>query len=191
MNGFANMNSTCRAGNRSQQTPRMHEDVGREDIVRQPQNNDGDDNACWDRDRDIYGSVYNIGAQDVVVPMPGDTASVVFSNNAVLSRGIVHKPGEAAVTVRKDGNYEITFTLYFTASVSSFATFAIEADGVRLPGATYGRTLDTGYQMLTGQTIAPLNGGDSIRIILTSAIAFGITLTGADVTATLTVKKLD
>ncbi|MGI5848703.1 MAG: BclA C-terminal domain-containing protein [Christensenellales bacterium] len=136
-----------------------------------------------------YGSVYQIGTEEVVVAVPGEIVPVTFSDNALLKR-IQHEPGSAEIFIRESGDYQIDFTLYFTSTVAAFATFAIQADSDELPGGIFSKMLSVGYQVFSGGTMAALFADDPIRMIFTSGTAVGITLTGGDVTAFLNVKKL-
>ena len=139
----------------------------------------------------VYGCVYNIGPQDVTVAVPGEYVPIQFSNNAILSEGISHEAGTAEVAVCEAGDYKISFALYCTATAAAFATAVIQADGENIPGGVFSRMFTTQYQMVSGQTMVSLQACDNIRVVLTSAVAFGITLTGSDVTATLYIKKLN
>lgn len=138
-----------------------------------------------------YGSIYNIGPRRITVVFPGNVVPIRFSNNALLSQGIIHIPESAEIAVCCPGNYEISFTLYFIASSAAFGTFAIEKNTVNLSGGVFSKMLSTDYQIYSGTTMASLDSGDVIGLSFTAPLAIDITLTGNDVSAVLNIKKLN
>ena len=154
-------------------------------------------NQCMQDETDFaggqnaYASIYNIGSEEIVVAAPGDIVPITFSGNALLGGGVTHEPGTAEITVPSAGDYEINFTLYFSATVASFATFAIQHNGANLPGGVFSKMLSVGYQTFLGSTMATLDAGDNIRIVFSAPIVLGITLQGNDVTAVCNIKKIN
>ncbi len=149
--------------------------------------------VCCKRKRQLpaYGSIYNEGSKNFTVELPGEFVPITFSSNALLSKGLVHIPGNAEVFVCSPGDYEIDFTLYFTSSTAAFAAFCIRRNDTALPGGVYSKMLSTDYQIYSGSTMLELSSGDIIRLCLTAPQAIDITLAGNDVTAFLNIKKLN
>lgn len=132
-----------------------------------------------------FAYIYNL--DPAVVPITG---SVPFSNNGPIGSAVVaHAPGTDTVIVNTSGVYQIGF------SVSGVEPnqFSLFANGVPIPGSTYGS--GAGTQQTTGVVMVPLLAGDVIELRNFSSAA-AVTLqtlaggTQTNVNASLTFMRL-
>ena len=116
-------------------------------------------------------------------------AGVSFSNNGVLTAGITHAPGNAAITVVTSGTYKIAF-LVSGVEPNQFGLFV---NGAPATGTVYGS--GAGTQQNTGQAILVLGAGDVLTVMNHSSAA-AVTLqtlaggTQTNVNASVVIEKL-
>jgi hypothetical protein len=131
-----------------------------------------------------YGYVYNTGGQ--TVPLEAD---VVFASNGVLTAGLTHGLGDAAITILNPGDYKVTFIV----SGVEPNQFGLFVNGAPIAEAIYGS--GAGTQQTTGQAIITLAANDALTLRNhTSAAAVTLqTLAGgiqANANVSLTIEKL-
>ncbi|MBS5824503.1 MAG: collagen-like protein, partial [Clostridium argentinense] len=137
-----------------------------------------------------FGYVYNTGDQAINIALLQPPQPIDFNNTGPLSAGITH-PTADTINVTNAGEYEINFVVYFTATLALAGTFQIQINGTAVPGGVFTETLSTGLQVYTGSVIATVPANANIQLAFGAAVALGITITGANVSATLSVKQLD
>ena len=138
-----------------------------------------------------YGNVYRIGTQALDVDLPSDQILIEFnaSNHLV---GMSH-PVPSTVEITSGGIYEIEFAAYFTitSGAGTAATFAIEVDGVPVPGGVFRRQVFEAIQIYTGSVITAIPDGGEVQLIFSALGNMTANLIGTEVTAFLVIKKLD
>ena len=140
-------------------------------------------------DLNAYGCVYHKGAQRLVIEHPGDAVPVRFAAHNCLNR-IGHDAGDAHATVTEAGDYEITFDVRLSANASAPLVFELRAGDKPIPGGTFVFTWCSGIHACRGGTMAHLQAGDRISLVLTSASVCQATLSAGGVSAMLSLKKL-
>ncbi|MEO8427306.1 MAG: hypothetical protein ABI651_09370 [Verrucomicrobiota bacterium] len=133
----------------------------------------------------IYGYIYNVSAETVAVE-----ADVTFSNNGILTAGIIHAPGTTGVQITSAGDYKITLSVSGTEPNQ----FALFKNGSLVAGAVYGS--GAGTQQNNGQAIVAVSAGDSLTLRNhTSSAAVGLATpiggTVAAVNASVLIQKLN
>ena len=120
--------------------------------------------------------------------MPVNT-DVTFDTNGLLTPGITHTPGSANIVVTTPGDYQINFTTV-TNEPNQFAVFV---NGAAVPGSLYGS--GSGVVQNQGFVIVTLAANDVITLRNVSSnpvvLATGVGGTGANVNASIVIKKLD
>jgi hypothetical protein len=101
-----------------------------------------------------YSYIYNTGAQNVALE-----AAVTFDTNGLLSAGIAHTPGTAAITIANAGVYAITFSVSGTQQNQ----MALFVGAGLVPGSDYGS--GSGTQLNSGQVIVTLAAGSVITLV--------------------------
>ncbi|KIE48252.1 hypothetical protein U732_3972 [Clostridium argentinense CDC 2741] len=113
-----------------------------------------------------------------------------FNNSGPLSTGVTH-PTANTINVTNAGQYEINFVVFFTATLAVAGTFQIQINGTAVPGGVFTETLSTGLQVYSGSVIATVPANANIQLAFGAAVALGITITGTNVSATLSVKQIN
>jgi hypothetical protein len=131
-----------------------------------------------------YAYIYNLGGE--TVPLEAD---VTFDSNGVLTPGITHALGAAAITLTTIGTYEVNFSVSGTEP----SQMALFINGTVVPGAVYGS--GAGTQQNTGQAIftAPAGAVLTVRNHTSSAavgLATPIGGTQASSNASVVIEKL-
>jgi hypothetical protein len=111
-----------------------------------------------------YAYVYNLSGQVVATEAP-----ITFDSNGVLSAGITHAPGDAAITLANAGTYLITFSVSGTEPNQ----MGIFIGGVPVAGTIYGS--GGGTEQNVGQAILTLPAGSVLTVVNHTSTA-GITL---------------
>ena len=137
-----------------------------------------------------YGAAYHLGPQRLVVTAPGEVAAVTLSDNGPLGVGIKHEAGSAELLVSIAGDYLMEFALYVTSDSAKQAVFALQTNNSHIAGGVWDVALRSGYQAVTGFTMAHLEEGSRIRIVMTAASPLEVTLSGSGTTAALSARKL-
>jgi|GEM_PF-4390421 hypothetical protein len=137
----------------------------------------------------VFGTAYQLGPEILAVTVPGEIIPVTLSSSALLS-GVTHDPGGAGIAVGPQGGYEIQFALYISADTANTATFLLQHDEENLAGGAWDIPLISGFQIVTGFTMARLSQNSSVRIAMTAASPLAARLTGSNTTALLSVRKL-
>lgn len=138
-----------------------------------------------------YGAMHHTGEESFTVVSPGAVVPITFTHNSNANKNIVHVPQTAEMGVMLCGDYEISFMLCFIPTVSGTATFALQVNGVNLSGGVFNSTLACNYQVFSGSVMTTLQANDTVRLIITAPSFQGITLSGTDVNAVVSMKKLD
>lgn len=138
-----------------------------------------------------YGAMYHTGEESFTVVSPGAIVPITFTHNSNANKNIIHAPQTAEMSIALTGDYEISFMLSFIPTVSGTATFALQVNGVNLTGGVFNSTLPSNYQVISGSTMTTLRANDAVRLIITAPSFHGITLSGTDVNAVVSIKKLD
>jgi hypothetical protein len=141
-------------------------------------------------EQSIYGCVYHKGVQRLVAAHPGEAASICFNAHSCLSR-IGHSDGDDHVTVLETGDYELAFDLRVSAKTSAPVLFKLYAGDEPLPGGTFEYLLSSGIHECRGGTMACLQAGDRIRLVMTSVSVCEASLAPGGVSAMLRLKKLN
>jgi hypothetical protein len=111
-----------------------------------------------------YAYIYNLAAQ--TVPLE---AAVTFDSNGVLTSGITHTPGDAAIVLVNAGAYKVTFSV----SGTELSQMALFVNGSLVPGSIYGS--GAGTQQNTGQAIVAAPAGALLTLRShTSTAAVGL-----------------
>ncbi len=116
-------------------------------------------------------------------------AGVTFDSNGVLSAGIIHAPGSAAITVVNSGTYKIAFSV----SGVEPSQIGLFVNGAPATGTVYGS--GAGTQQNNGQAILVLGAGDVLTVLNHSSAA-AVTLqtlaggTQTSVNASVVIEKL-
>jgi hypothetical protein len=131
-----------------------------------------------------YAYVYNLGGE--TVPLEAD---VNFDSNGVLTPGITHALGAAAITLATAGAYEVTFSVSGTEP----SQMALFVNGTLVSGTVYGS--GAGTQQNTGQAIfvAPAGAVLTVRNHTSSAavgLATPIGGTQPSANASVVIEKL-
>ena len=137
-----------------------------------------------------YGCVYHKGPQRLVVAHPGDAVPVRFAAHSCLN-GIGHNAGDTYAEVADAGDYEITFDVRVSANASAPVVFELRAGDEPVLGGTYVFALSSGIRECRGRTMARLQAGDRIGLVLTSASVCEASLSAGGVSAMLSLKKLN
>lgn len=137
-----------------------------------------------------YGCVYHKGAQRLVIAHPGDAVPIPFAAHSCLNR-IGHNAGDAYAEVADAGDYEIAFDLRISANASAPVALELRAGDQPIPGGTYLFALSSGIREYRGGTMAQLQAGDRIGLVLTSASVCEASLSACGVSAMLSLKKLN
>lgn len=138
-----------------------------------------------------YGSIFQDGDKTFAVTYPGKIVPVTFDNNAVLSSGVMHKPGTSNMEFALAGDYEICFQLNVLATAAAPVTFAIQVNETNLSCGVFSRMLVSGFQTIMGSAMTTLAQNDAVRLVLTAPSALSITLAGTRVAGLLQIKKLN
>ncbi|OPX46057.1 hypothetical protein CLHUN_05320 [Ruminiclostridium hungatei] len=112
--------------------------------------------------------------------------NIPFSNNGPLVGGITHTAGATTIVVPTTGNYQIIYGASFTAGIG--AAIAIAVNGTVNAATSVSALVATGE--ISGNTILPLNAGDSITLRNNSLIAITLTI-APNVSAQLDILLLD
>ena len=131
-----------------------------------------------------YAYIYNLLPRTVAIE-----EDVIFSNNGVMTPGIIHAPGSEGAQLVNAGDYKVTFT----ASGTEPSQFALFLNGAEVPGSVYGS--GAGTQPSTGQVIVTAAAGDVLTVRNHSAAsAVGLqSLAGGtqiNVNASMAIEKL-
>ncbi len=100
-----------------------------------------------------YAYIYNLDAE--VVPLEAD---ITFSNNGIITAGIIHAPGTALISLVNAGNYAV----WFNATGVEPNQFTLFQNGAAVPGSTYGS--GAGTQSNPGMVIITAAAGDVLTI---------------------------
>jgi hypothetical protein len=115
---------------------------------------------------------------------------ITFDTNGVLTSGIIHTAGDAAITVVNAGAYKISFSVSGTEP----SQMAVFVNGVPAAGTIYGS--GAGTQQNSGQAIVVVGAGGIVTVRSHSSAA-AVTLatpiggTQASVNASVIIEKLD
>ena len=126
----------------------------------------------------------------MVVAHPGDAVPVRFAAHSCLN-GIGHNAGDTYAEVADAGDYEITFDVRVSANASAPVVFELRAGDEPVLGGTYVFALSSGIRECRGRTMARLQAGDRIGLVLTSASVCEASLSAGGVSAMLSLKKLN
>ncbi len=137
-----------------------------------------------------YGCLYHKGSQRLVVSRPGDAVSVRFGKHSCLN-GVEHIEGDDHVAVTESGDYEITFDLRVSAKASTPVMFELRSGNDTLPGGMFEFAISTGVRECRGGTMAYLQAGDRIGVVMTSVTVCEANLSSGGVSAMLRLKKLN
>ncbi len=137
-----------------------------------------------------YGLAYQSGPEILSVIEPGGIVPVLLSNSAPINTGVTHEPGTAEVIVTSSGDYEIRFALHISADKAGPATFSLQSDGKNIESAVWDIPLKSGFQIVTGFTIAHIGKDARVHVVISAASPLNVRLTGSHTTASLIVKKI-
>jgi hypothetical protein len=117
-------------------------------------------------------------------------ADVTFDSDGVLTSGITHASGSAAIVLVNSGVYKITFSVSGTEPNQ----MALFVNGTLVPGTVYGS--GAGTQQNTGLAIVAIGAGDALTLRNhTSAAAVGLASviggTQANANASVAIEKLN
>jgi len=104
--------------------------------------------------------------------------SVTFNHNGILTGGILHTPGAAAITLRECGNYTVD---YFVNAVGGPYRFTLFLNGVAVPGTSYGSGIGDGpltalsaFKVSATNSVLTLrNAGSSPAVFLDNTLDIG------------------
>lgn len=137
-----------------------------------------------------YGCVFHKGPQRLIVVRSGEAVPVCFNAHSCLNR-IAYNEGDNYVAAAEAGDYEITFDLRVSAKASAPVIFELRAGNKPLPGGTFEYALSSGTRECRGATMARLQSGDHISLVMTSVSVCEASLASGGVSAMLMLKKLD
>jgi hypothetical protein len=131
-----------------------------------------------------YAYIYNVAAQ--TAPLE---AAYTFDSNGVLSSGIRHTAGSAAIELVNSGTYKVTYSVSGTEPNQ----MALFVQGAVVPGTVYGS--GAGTQPNTGQALVTVAPGDLLTVRNhTSSAAVGLATpiggTRATTNASVSIEKL-
>ena len=136
-----------------------------------------------------YGGLYNDAVQALTL-LIGIPVQVSF-NNSMPFLNTTPSVTENTIIVSESGDYEINFKIVGSISLALALSTFVRVNGAIIPASETSSLLTVGVENeITGSIIVSLSDGDEIDIAASALVAATLTL-GADVNATLTVKKLD
>ncbi len=141
------------------------------------------------RNPGIYGAAFQSGTEVLNISAPGEIVPVALSSSSLLC-GVTHSAGDADMVVSVSGGCEVQFALYLSSDTASIATFSLQANEKDMAGGTWDVPLISGFQIVSGCTMAHLDENSRVRIAVTAASPLALKLSGSGVTASLILRQL-
>jgi hypothetical protein len=135
-----------------------------------------------------YGCAYGSTAQRLTISRPGQRETIRFFSHSCLRR-VDHAQDGTGLVVEEAGDYEITFELCAAVKAASPVTFELVTGDEAIPGGTVTVILPGGMRQCRSGVMAPLQAGDRIGVMITSASVCKVEVAAGG--AKLMIKKLD
>ncbi len=154
------------------------------------QESDTDDKPECEQEEKVSCETGDAAVQTLAVHLPGSKTPVRFCAVSLPESGVKYVPEASEAVITIEGSYRLRFSLSISSRVAAPAAFIAEVNKAKLPGGVFAVFLRAGLQDWSGEVLAPLNEGDSIKLVFSSVSPVRIELVRSDIPAGINIERL-